>query len=337
MGGHGSAVAGQAFSVRAYASDTRMLVPPTDNGMIVFDRSGSLTTPTKDWYLQYGKYTGCMFTVEGEGIVRIQATTSAGMFYRNSYEINGRDDPERVAEVTAWKPEKAGLGDHYGKYESVQVVDGFGLPDPDRDMTVRLTKMLGSTIDLPISADDDGDAKSFGLWTNEDYGDAVETAEDPLAATDAVFDTFEGQTITVTAYFEDGGCATQTIELHTADFKATMNDPMAFYGYGSIEVYPEIVDRSMLPNVLGDGVDEGAPFCLHSLYGVIVDENDGPHPYSLDNANEWLDAAVPYTFERRETFTSMGDAVLADQSISDPDGRVTVSVPADPLSEERYG
>ena len=78
------------------------------------------------------------------------------MFYRNSYEtINGRDDPERVAEVTAWKPEKAGLGDHYGKYESVQVVDGFGLPDPDRDMTVRLTKMLGSTIDLPISADDD--------------------------------------------------------------------------------------------------------------------------------------------------------------------------------------
>ena len=86
MGGHGSAVAGQAFSVRAYASDTRMLVPPTDNGMIVFDRSGSLTTPTKDWYLQYGKYTGCMFTVEGEGIVRIQATTSAGMFYRNSYE-----------------------------------------------------------------------------------------------------------------------------------------------------------------------------------------------------------------------------------------------------------
>ena len=116
-----------------------------------------------------------------------------------------------------------------------------------------------------------------------------------------------------------------------------MNDPMAFYGYGSIEVYPEIVDRSMLPNVLGDGVDEGAPFCLHSLYGVIVDENDGPHPYSLDNANEWLDAAVPYTFERRETFTSMGDAVLADQSISDPDGRVTVSVPADPLSEERYG
>ena len=54
MGGHGSAVAGQAFSVRAYASDTRMLVPPTDNGMIVFDRSGSLTTPTKDWYLQYG-------------------------------------------------------------------------------------------------------------------------------------------------------------------------------------------------------------------------------------------------------------------------------------------
>ena len=149
MGGHGGAVAGQAFSVRAYASDTRMLVPPTDNGMIVFDRSGSLTTPTKDWYLQYGKYTGCMFTVEGEGIVRIQATTSAGMFYRNSYEtINGRDDPERVAEVTAWKPEKAGLGEYYGLYESVQVVDGFGLPDPDRDMTVKLTKMLGSTIKI---------------------------------------------------------------------------------------------------------------------------------------------------------------------------------------------
>lgn len=30
-----------------------------------------------------------------------------------------------------------------------------------------------------------------------------------------------------------------------------MNDPMAFYGYGSIEVYPEIVDRSMLAERVG--------------------------------------------------------------------------------------
>ena len=124
--------------------------------------------------------------------------------------------------------------------------------------------MSGGSFD--ISADDDGDAKSFGLWTNEDYGDAVETAEDPLAATDAVFDTFEGQTITVTAYFEDGSCATQTIELHTADFKATMNDPMAFYGYGSIEVYPEIVDRSMLPNVLGARQRERVARCGGALH-----------------------------------------------------------------------
>lgn len=329
-GGHGGGVAGQAFSVRAYASDTRTLVPPTDNGMIVFDRSGSLTSATKDWYLQYGKYTGCMFTVEGEGIVRIQATTSAGMFYRNSYEtINGRDDPERVAEVELWKPSKAGLGEYYGLYENVLVVDGFGAPDPDRDITVRLTKMLGSTIDLPISAEDDSDAKSFGLWTNADYGDVDET--DPMAMTDAVFDTFEGQTIAVTAYFEDGSCATQTIELHTADFKATMDDPDAFYGYGSITVYPEIVDRSTLPNAYGEGVGQGSPFALHSLYGVIVDETDGPHPYPLDNANEWLDTAVPYTFARRETFVSMGGAALADEAISEPDRRVTISVPADPL------
>lgn len=330
-GGRGGGIGGQAFSVRAYASDTRTLVPPTDNGMIVFDRSGSLTSADKEWYLRYGKYTGCMFTVEGEGIVRIQATTSAGMFYRNSYEtVNRRDDPERAAELDLWKPSKAGLGEYYGLYENVQIVETVGEYDPDIDMTVRLTKMLGSTIDLPISAEDDSDAKSFGLWTNEDYGDVAETADDPLASIDAVFDTFEGETITVTAYFEDGSCATQTIELHTADFKATMDDPDAFYGYGAITVYPEIVDRSTLPNVLGEGVGEGAPFALHSLYGVIVDEADEPHPFPLDNANEWLDTAVPYTFERRETFTSMGDAALADEAISDPDGRVTVSVPANP-------
>lgn len=330
-GGVGGGLVGQAFSVRAYASDTRTLVPPTDNGMIVFDRSGGLTTMDKDWYLQYGKYTGCMFTVEGEGIVRIQATTSAGMLYRNSYEtVNRRDDPERTAELDLWKPSKAGLGEYYGLYENVAVVETVGESDQDREMTVRLTKMLGSTIDLPINPEDDSDAKSFGLWTNEDYGDVADTSEDPLASTDAVFDTFEGETITVTAYFEDGSCATQTIELHTADFKATMDDPMAFYGYGAITVYPEIIDRSTLPNVYGEGVSEGAPFALHSLYGVIVDETDEPHPFPLDNANEWLDVTVPFTFERGETFYSMGDAVLVDEAISDPDERVTVSVPADP-------
>lgn len=327
-GGQGSIVP-QAFSVRAYASDTRMLVPPTDNGMIVFDRSVDRTLISKDWYLKYGDYTGCMFTVEGEDIVRIQATTSAGMFYRNSYEtINGRDDPERVAEIDLWKPTKAGLGQYYGLYENIEVMDGFGEPDPDREMTLRLTKMLGSTIDLPISAEDDSDAKSFGLWTNEDYGDVTETAEDPLASINAVFDTFEGETITVTAYFEDGSCATQTIELHTADFKATMDNSLVFNGSSSITIYPEIIDRSTLPNAFGEGVNEGAPFYLHSLYGIIVDETDEPHPYPLDNANEWLDATVPFTFERRETFTSMGDAVLADEAINNPDGRMTISVPA---------
>ncbi len=30
----------QSFSVQAYASGTRTLVPPTEDGMIVFDRSG---------------------------------------------------------------------------------------------------------------------------------------------------------------------------------------------------------------------------------------------------------------------------------------------------------
>lgn len=327
QGGKGSS---QSFSVRAYASATRTLVPPTEDGMIVFERSGSLTTAEKDWYLQYGKYTGCMFTVEGEGIVRIQATTSAGMLYRNSYEtINGRNDPERVAEVSLWKPTKAGLGEYYGLYENVQIVDGFGEPDPDRDMTVKLTKMLGSTIDVPISAEDGSDAKSFGLWTNAAYDEVDETKDGPLAATDAVFDTFDGETITVTAYFEDGSCATQTIELHTADFKATLDDPLAFYGYGTITVHPEIVDRSTLPDVFGSEVNEGAPFALHSLYGIIVDETDEPHPYPLDQANEWLNDTVPFVFERRDTWETAGEARLDTDAISDPDGKATLWVPVD--------
>lgn len=327
----------QSFSVLAYASGTRTLVPPTEDGMIVFDRAGGLTTPTKDWYLQYGKYTGCMFTVQGEDIVRIQATTSAGMFYRNSYEkVNERDDPERVAELDLWKPSKAGLGEYYGQYENVMVMDGFGQHGTDREMTVQLTKMLGSTIDLPIDPKDDVDAKSFGLWTNVDYGDVSESAENPLAATDAVFDTFEGQTITVTAYFEDGSCATQTIELHTADFKATMDDPDAFYGYGGITVYPEIVDRSTLPNVLTREASEGEPFALHSLYGVIVDETAEPHPYPLDYANEWLDKTVPFVFDRVDELIPVEGKVLDESAISEPSGKVTVGVPESATCISQY-
>lgn len=327
MGGGSTGSAATSFSVRAYASDTRTLVPPGADGMIVFDRSGALGTDDKESYLKYGKFTGCMFTVEGDDVVRIQATTSKGMLYRTSHEtVNGRDNPEQVAELELWKPSKVGLGEHYGLYEDVRIIDGFGLPDPDREITVRLTKLLGSTIDLPVDADDDGDAKSFGLWTNEDYGEVDEN--DPMATIDAVFDLFEGETITVTAYFENGSCATQTIELHTADFKATADGPGILNGYGTITVHPEIVDPSTLPNAYGERVSQGMPFALHSLYGVIVDENDGSHPFPLDNANEWIDKTVSYTFERRETWESAGDATIDVNAISEPGGAATFRVPA---------
>ncbi|MFR4803662.1 MAG: hypothetical protein ACLT98_10315 [Eggerthellaceae bacterium] len=84
--------------------------------MIAFDRSGSLTTPTKDWYFAIRKYTAACSP-------RARASCASrpppgGMFYRNSYETINGETILSAGRGHCMETGEGGLGDHYGKYES---------------------------------------------------------------------------------------------------------------------------------------------------------------------------------------------------------------------------
>lgn len=280
------------FAVQAYAADSDSILEMGTENQIIFSRTvDTYGISDKAAYLSTeGYYTGCLFRVEGEGLARIQATVSTGALYSRTNEtVSAGDDPDKLNELMSWKPTARGLGEHYGAYDDVQVVgsnDGLEKSDPNKQWVVSLTKKLGSTIDVAV--DEDSPACSFGFWTNEDYGEV----ESDMDAPDAVIDLFDGATLTITATFADGHTTTQVIELHAADVKAAMTQGDS--GVYEIELTPEIVDPE------ADGLEKYADY-IHTLYGVVKQTTHEAFPYSLDNANEFEDAASePMTFERQD-------------------------------------
>ncbi|RDB63341.1 hypothetical protein C1878_05655 [Gordonibacter sp. 28C] len=266
------------FVLQAYAATSNTLLEPGEDGTVVFSRDMGYSA-SSDYYDQDGCYTGCLFGVQGDGIVGVQASTSRGQLYRYTYEeFKVGDEPEKWREALSWDPTRRGRGAYYGAYDNVQPArtdSSQGSDDPDSVVQVRLAKKLGSTIDVDMAPGTSGDYY-FGLWTNDPY----ETGRDPG---EAAIDLFDGETLTVTVEFEDGSTATKVIALHAADMKAAWTDS----GMGSAqgwEVLPETADRNAL--------QEGESY-VHTLYGVVTDENDGPFPGSLEQANELEDAPEP--------------------------------------------
>ena len=95
--------AARSFTVRAWASDGGTILP-TEDGQIVFDRTHSQWTQTGE---AEGYFTGCTFTVEGEGISRVQASISTGELYRQDVTTISQtsdpvhDPPGRTSSVIA--------------------------------------------------------------------------------------------------------------------------------------------------------------------------------------------------------------------------------------------
>lgn len=268
------------FAVKAYAATTESVFDAgtTASGRIVFPFDRKIG-------LQGGGvsanelYTGIMFTVEGDGVERIQATLSRGEIY--SYAVEDflvADNPEKAAEAGNWQPKVVGTGTYYGGYDFVMRTSGPEGYGDDPYAHVRTIKRLGKTIDVPVMKDA---ANCWGLWL--DVG-VEQGTEDSLRIHDAIInlEAMEGEILTVTAQMADGSFQTQVIELHAGWFKGE-----------SVMGAEGVSDTLPVGEPLG--IDEVEPFgnFVHTLYGTLQSVSDTPHPYPLDDANRYADEIAP--------------------------------------------
>ena len=304
------------FIVQAYGSDGEALLPSGDqNGRIVFDveaETQRIVDPDAASYVDSGFYTGCVFGVQGEDVVRVQANISKGELYRmTSVQYTPRSDPELAQAVASWKPTSIGEEGPLQRYDAVRgavypedadAVDenaGRVRGDPEMVCDVRLYQRLGQTIDIAQEAEPETPLSSyrFGLWTNIPF-DALDP-DQALAETppdmqaydragwynlDAALDTLDGAVLTVTVTFSDGSCATQEIALHAADMEAQAVETADGRGH-AYEVLPRVVADG--PRASADDIVDGDEYIrlladgssvLHTLYGTLTATGDGAFP-----------------------------------------------------------
>lgn len=263
------------FAINAYGASGNSLLAMGEDGRILFEADILFRVPPDDRYAEKGVYTGCMFRIEGDDIVRVQAHIDKGELYRYTYdEFQTASNPDRWAEAQQWSTASIGEGAFFGAYDLVQPVSSLSESEQPDNQTVgvKCYQRLGSTVDLPVN-DEIGSRLSdycFGLWTNEDAG-AVTGYQDYI-------DTLDGATLTVTIEKADGSHATKSIELTAADVKAKLV-PSETNGTPALELIPQIVDPFE-----GDVQErlnkrsEGYTW-IHTLYGTVAEENCEPFPF----------------------------------------------------------
>lgn len=306
---------------RAYAKTPNLLTEELGNGVVPFALDGQ--TAFQGWNRDAtGCYTGMQFTLEGNGISRVQATISRGELYQVTTETHDRTTEEGNAildEAVSWKPSVRGTGDHLGAYDWVSlsfVEDGLDRSDPAHQTQLRLIKRIGSTVDVPY----EGEALAFGLW----FGDLkVESGLPDLHQLD-------GTELTITAVYDDGTCRTQTMTLHDGWFACSPSDPEQGSDFvmaeGPFDEKPK--NSSDRPPYSG---------IVNTLYGRVAAIIDEPHPYPLENANiQAAQAPVPYAIENdlpsygstlsvegvpaEDCMFDAGDSVSFQEQVNDSDG-----------------
>ena len=281
--------AARSFTVRAWASDGGTILP-TEDGQIVFDRTHSQWTQTGE---AEGYFTGCTFTVEGEGISRVQASISTGELYRQDVTtISQISDPVAFNRAVNWDDRFRGLDGTLSSCDSVIVVkwdteEGGDLngeePRSNQEIQAALLKRYGSVIDLAL-ADAPGIADGttcFGLFNSD-------AESDPLSL-------FDGAALTVTATFEDGSTSTQVITLHEAMFRVEprYTDNATYFDMTS-EITSRSVDANLVKTHAVTPVENAdGTYSLASVYGEIVSTTSDPFPSGDETANEFARTLMP--------------------------------------------
>lgn len=280
------------FSITAYAaSSTQGPIPPQEDGLILFPQDINapyapmswLDTEIPDTPNKQG-YTGALFGIDAKDFSRLQATLSEGLIYEYSLEtVRMAEDSERIHEAQSWNNATSETSGRYSGYDYVSCVeadDGIDTNDPDKTYQIRLYKILGKTINL--SSLDIAEC-CLGIW------------ESPLKAENAGYIDFaglNGETLTVTIEFDDGSCQTQTIELHDGWFKATPSNMEDARGGDVVpQGHPLKNSEGLSYEAASERENDGIVYTLYGQTTSIINE---PHPYSLENANEYQFAKPNY-------------------------------------------
>lgn len=304
------------FAVQAYGSSDEVILPHAGaERRIIFDVEAETQRQVNadaDRYANEGFYTGCVFGVQGEDIVRVQADISKGELYRmTSEEYTPRSNPELAQAVNGWKAGNVGSDGplqrydmvkhavYYGSAEDANENEGRLRGDPDMQCDLRLYQRLGRTIDVS-QADEPETALAdyrFGLWTNIPFEsvnpvEAMEARPEDEGAyekalaynLDAALDTLDGAVLTVTVTFADGTCATQEIALHAADMEAQAV-PIAEGSGKAYELTPKVASdgvRASWEDVAGGDeyirtLPDGRTV-MHTLYGTVTAAYEGAFP-----------------------------------------------------------
>ena len=303
--------AAHGFTVRAWASDGGTILP-TEDGQIVFDRTHSQWTQTGE---AEGYFTGCTFTVEGEGISRVQANVSAGELYRQDIvEISQADDPIAFTRATDWDDRYRGLSGTLDSCDSVVVAkwnaaEGENLngnaPANDQVIKAATLKRYGATVDLAVAdapGIEDG-TTCIGLFNPYAAGD-------PLAP-------FDGAALTITVTFEDGGTSTQVIVLHEAMFHVEPRyaDNSTYFDMTS-EITSHTVDESLFETHMATPVkgDDGT-YSIASVYGEAISSSSEPFPTFDGTPNEFAETLMPNSVDTGTEVISETEAIPQSEQL----------------------
>ncbi len=290
---------------KAYAKTPNLLTAELGDGVVPFSLDGS--TAFQGWGSEQarnalGCFSGLQFTLEGEGISRIQATISRGELYQITTETYDRTTEEGAAilrEAASWKPSVRGTGGYLSDYDMVSVhiePSDLDKTDPQQKEQLRLIKRIGATVDMPY----EDEPLTFGFWFDD-----ITYISNGLPD----FDSLDGTELTITAVYTDGTCRTQAMTLHDGWFTTRPTD--------NAQGADSVMAEGPFPDKPKNSIDQPPYYNpVHTLYGEVTSVTDQPHPYSLENANIRADEApVPYAIE--DELPSHGSTATAEGTPSD--------------------
>ena|GEM_PF-2895203 len=242
----GAQTKGIPFTISAYAAESGTMFASSDD-IVAFGvlEGGSASLDT-------GMYTGCMFNVEGEGIVQIDFELSKGQIgIHAEQEFTPSSDPAAfdTARDEAFGAIAAKLG---GSFEAESAIE---TSDDKITHTAAATRLLGSSCSVLVAPQAGGldlTEIRFEFWLSpQDLASGAVWNQDLRAAWQQSLDVLNDASLKLTVHYADGSQVEQTFLLKTGKMK------VSDIGAGST-VLPELASGS-------------EPY-IYAVYGVVVDE-----------------------------------------------------------------
>ncbi|MCL1797876.1 MAG: hypothetical protein FWG24_06175 [Eggerthellaceae bacterium] len=218
---------GTPFALVAYAAESGFEFVSSD-GLVAFGllQGGSAGVET-------GMFTGCMFGIEGDDIVRVELELDRGQIgiYTEEEYVSSEDSFDDKAREAALEAITSRLKGSYDP-ESISEYSQDKLT-----FTVGATRLMSSACDI-LAAPEDGGINlaevKFEFWlAPEDLASEEVWQQDLRKAWQQSLDALDGQTIKVTVHYADGSYAKQAFILKTGKMKVRFEE-----GVGST-VLPE--------------------------------------------------------------------------------------------------